>query len=158
MKIAERCSVANSTGSVHLLLGLGSQRQQLLFLCVELTGALLPLGFQLLDSTLMLPAHRGGQIRQPAPLVARLEAQHHEGVRHHQALQLVVRFRNALEALEPIKGRLPPGRLVGQHPSNSFPKDTGRSPIVKRSLRWFCVDCLLQEALVLHLLPYNTAG
>ena len=47
-------------------------------------------------------AHRVGQVTQFAELVAVLQPQHLESIRYNHALNLVIRWRNTLKALESV--------------------------------------------------------
>lgn len=59
--------------------------------------------------------HSCGQVADLAEAVAVLQAKHLKGIRHDQALDLVVWVGDTLEGLQALQGSSATGSLVGQH-------------------------------------------
>jgi hypothetical protein len=71
----------------------------------------------------MLPSKLMTQPPHPAELASWLETQDTQGLRHHHALLLIIRWRHAFEHLEAFHGRLATGCLVGNHAADGLVED-----------------------------------
>ena len=91
-------------------------------------------------------------------LSAGFEPENPQGAGHDHPLLLVIRRRDALEALQPLHGGLAPLGLVRHHASDRPPEDLARGPEVERASQGLDVAPQPQELQVLELVAVEVAG
>lgn len=116
-------SAVGTTDLRHLSLSLGPEGNQFLLSLIECRRFDLTLGFQLLDSLIVFPAHLGCQISQSNILVSVLQAEHLECIRDNNTLHLIIGSRDTFKDLEALQGSGTASGFVRDHAAEGAPED-----------------------------------